>query len=305
MINVTIVGFGNVGTSLALLLLNNKHPLRLNIMDPNEQREGAILDLAHGMPLYSKKELYINNEKLFLNADFIFFAAGTPSLFGHSRLSKAKENTQLSKEIFKNRDFLKKPFIIVITNPVDIVSYSVYQCSGLSSQQVIGTGTFLDSLRLAYYLSCISKYNAEDFEAFVLGEHGSSQVAAFSMTRLKEQPILSSSEFRLKDLQLAQKHTREAANQIRKTQTGTTYGVSKCAEMIMDFLLSSDEHLLTLSMLTNEHYRSLLNLDHDIYISMPVIIKNGNIEIHNDIRLSDKEYDAYRKSAAILADIIQ
>ncbi|MCP4437600.1 MAG: hypothetical protein GY810_01520 [Aureispira sp.] len=304
MIDITVIGFGNVGSSLCLLLLNNKHPLRLNVMEPDKQAEGAFLDLAHGMPLYPGKELHVNNEDLFLNADFIFFTAGVPNLHGGSRLSTAKQNIQLSKDIFEHRTFSKIPYVIVITNPVDIISHSVYQFSGLPSDHVIGTGTFLDSVRLNYYLSTLSNYKANDFDAFVLGEHGSSQVPAFSMTKLKGQSILDNSAFSTQDLELAKKLTKTAAYQIRETQPGTTYGVSKCAEVLLDYLLGTEEHLLALSMLTNEHYRKLLNLDHDIYIGMPVKLKKGNIEVYNEINLSVEEREAYCKSAAILAEII-
>lgn len=305
MIDVTLIGFGNVGSSLSLLLLNNKHDLRLNVMEPDEKSEGAFLDLAHGMQLYQKKELYVNDEDLFLNADFIFFTAGIPNVHGGSRLSTAKQNIQIAKNVFEHRTFVKTPYIIVITNPVDIITHAVYQYSGLPPEHVIGTGTFLDSIRLAYYLSTVSNYKANDFDAFVLGEHGSSQVPIYSLTKLKGQPILENSEFSAEDFDLAQKLTRDAAYQIRETQMGTTYGVAKCAEVLLGFLLGEGEHLLTLSMLTNEHYRLLLNLDHDIYIGLPVTIKKGKAEIYNEIVLSVEEYDAYKKSAAILADIFE
>lgn len=305
MIDVTIIGFGNVGTSLSLLLLNNKYPLRLNVMEPNKQREGAFLDLAHGMPLYHKKELFVNNEDLFLNADFIFFTAGTPNTQGGSRLSTAKQNNLVARDVFEHRTFAKKPYIIVITNPVDIVSHSVYQYSGLPPERIIGTGAFLDSVRLAYYLSTVSTYKTDDFNAFVFGEHGSSQVPIFSMSTVKGEPILDHSEFTRDNLDLSYRLTRDAATKIRETQEGTAYGVAKCAEVLLDYLLGEDEHLLSLSMLTNDFYRSLLNLDHDIYISMPVILKNGKVEIYNEINLSTEELDAYRKSAAILANIIK
>ncbi len=304
MLDVTIIGFGNVGTSVALILLNNKHPLRLNIMEPDDQREGAILDLAHGMPLYPGKELHLNDEALFLNADFVFYSAGTPNVHGGSRLSTAKQNVQLTKEIFEHRTFVKTPYIIVITNPVDIVSHSVYQFSGLPATHVLGTGTFLDSVRLAYYLSGLSSYKPDDFEVFVLGEHGASQVPVYSMTKVLGQPILNESAFTLELLQTAKEQTKGAAYEIRKTQEGTTYGVSKCAEVLMDYILAEAEHLLPLSTLTNDHYRSLLNLDHDIYISLPVKLKSGKVEVCNEIEFSDEELEAYRASAAILAAVM-
>lgn len=305
MINVTVIGFGNVGSSLSSLLLSNKHPLCLNVMEPSQQRDGAFLDLAHSMSLNPTKELHVNDEDLFLHADFIFFTAGIPNVHGGSRLSTAKQNIQLAKEIFEHRTFTQTPYIIVISNPVDIISHSVYQFSGLPADHVIGTGTFLDSIRLNYYLSSGSNYPATDFESYVFGEHGSSQVPIYSMCKLKGEPLLDDSAFSAKELDLATKLTKDAAYSIRETQKGTVYGVSKCAAVILEYLLGTNEHLLSLSMLTNEHYRSLLQLDHDIYIGLPVTLKNGKLEIYNEIHLSNEELNAFRQSAAILAGIIE
>lgn len=305
MINLTIIGFGNVGASLALLLLNNKHSIRLNIIEPDPQREGAFLDLAHGMSLYRNKELFINDEELFADADFVFHSAGIPNKHGGSRLSTAKENIGLTKQLFESVHFTKNPYVIVITNPVDIISDAVYRFSDLPADRVIGTGTFLDSIRLSYYLSSISGQKTESFESFVLGEHGASQVPVYSMTMFNWKPILENSLFTDNILNLAKEMTINAAFQIRETQKGTTYGVSKCAETLFNYLLDTEEHLLTLSVLTNEYYRKLLKLEHNIYISLPVLVKNNSIEINNEHLLSPTELEAFRESARIIAANIE
>lgn len=305
MIDITIIGFGNVGSAIAVLLLNNKQALRLNIMDPNEQCEGAFLDLTHGMSLYPEMELSINNTEQFENADFIFYTAGTPNVNGSSRLTMAGQNCDLTNRIFGEINFSKAPTIFVITNPVDLVSHTIYRCTGIPAEKIIGTGTFLDSIRLQYYLSRISNHKVENFKTIVLGEHGSSQVPIYSHTKLNGKPIRESSEFTQKDLDLAHQLTKDAAFEIRKTQAGTLYGVSKCAVTLLDYILDKKEHILALSMLTNTHYRALLNLEQDIYISLPVLVKNGRFEIINDFQLSPEELEAYRKSAAIIAETMK
>lgn len=304
MITVTLIGFGNVGASLSLLLLNNRHHIRLNVMEPSQQTEGALLDLAHSMSLYPTKELNINDETLFLSSDFIFYTAGTPNEHGGSRLSKAKENIQLCKEIFSPRTFTNKPYIIVISNPVDIISHAVYQFSGLAANQVVGTGTFLDSIRLSYYLSKLSSTPVSDFETWVLGEHGSSQVPIFSMSKRKGKALMNQSVFTSKELEHAAELTKDAAYHIRKTQTGTKYGVAKCASILFDYLLGDKEQVLPLSMLTNDYYRSLLQLNRNIYISLPVKVKNGSLANNNEINLSVMELQALRQSAALIADLM-
>lgn len=304
MINVTIIGFGYVGSSLSVLLLNSEHQIRLNIMEPNSNCEGALLDLAHGTPLYNQKELHINNEELFIQADFIYYAAGISNVHGASRLSTTRQNVQLSKEIFSQRIFTNNPYIIVITNPVDIISQSVFMFTNLPAENVLGTGTFLDSIRLKYYLSSFSPFSTTDFETLVVGEHGDSQVPIYSSCKVKGLPILNHPMFSKKDLENITALTKNAAFQIRETQEATTYGISICAAKLLNYFLSKGEHSLTLSMLTNEHYRSLLLLEEKIYIGVPVIIKNGVITVNNEINMSNQELNAYRNSAKILSNTI-
>lgn len=305
MIDVTVIGFGNVGSSLSLLLLNNRHDMRLNVIEPNPQREGAFLDLAHGMTLYPNKELHINNQGLFDDADFIFYTAGIPNVHGGSRLSTAKQNIGLTQQLFEGRSFNKLPYIIVITNPVDIVAHSVFQYSGLPNNHVIGTGTYLDSVRLAYYLSVLSSFEPDEIDATVLGEHGDSQVPVYSLTKINGESIAEHKEFTGEMLTNATELTRNAAFEIRETQKGTTYGISKCAEMLMNYLMEEEEHVVSLSVLTNDHYRSLLDLDHDIYISVPVRISKKGVYPIENISLTSKEYADLKESAKILAEIIE
>ncbi len=272
-------------------------------MEPNPACEGAYLDLAHGMPLYNNKTIHLNDETLFLKADFIFYAAGIPNVHGGSRLSTAKQNIALSKSIFEHRTFKKAPYLIVITNPVDLIAQAVYQYSGLPANKVIGTGTFLDSIRLSWYLSWHSSYHPKDFRTIVLGEHGDSQVSIYSNSTLHGQPLVNHPEFTGETLTQIAAQTKNAAFQIRETQAGTTYGVAKCAEMLLNYLLWPETQTLTLSMYTNSHYRKLLNLNQDIYIGLPVMIDKRKIIIDNTIGLTDQEWIDFRASAAILTQM--
>lgn len=185
-----------------------------------------------------------------------------------------------------------------------MVSHAVFRYSGLPSERIIGTGTLLDSIRLSYYLSSVSGKNVDSFKSYVLGEHGSSQVPIYSMTKFNGKPILEEGIFTQNILNIAEDLTRNAAYQIRETQQGTTYGVSKCAETLFNYLLGEKEHLLTLSMLTNAHYRNLLKLEKDIYISMPVKLKKNTIEVYDKINLTPDELNAYRASARVIAENI-
>lgn len=305
MIDITIIGFGSVGSALTFLLLNNKHDMRINIMEPNPKKEGAILDLLHGMSLYANKELLVNDESSFINADFIFYSAGSPNIHGGSRLSTASQNIQLTKTIFSGVVFNKTPYVIVITNPVDIISYHVMHNANLPSSHVVGTGTLLDSVRLSYYLSIMSNYQVNEIKATVLGEHGDSQFAAYSMTEIDDIPISKIEFFTPQLLQEASDLTRNAAFKIRETQKGTLYGIAKCAEKIFNSLLSEEIEEYPLSALTNDDYNELLGLEKSIYISVPVKVSNKGIFIKNRINLKNSEVEAYRESARIIAEITE
>lgn len=273
-------------------------------MEPDPQCHGAFLDLAHGMRLYQDKELHINKPELFQKGNFIFYTAGIPNDHDGSRLSTAEENVQLANSIFQGVKFTKTPHIIVITNPVDIVTLAILKITGLPSNKVIGTGTYLDSQRLAYYLSEITNYSADDIDACVLGEHGASQVPIFSMTKIKGKAIMDFDEFCEADLDSVSELTKNAAFEIRKTQSGTRYGVAKCAESIFNMLLGPNDNHLVLSICTNDYYRILLGLERDIVISLPVEISGGQINIINNINLTEKELLSLKSSALILSKIV-
>lgn len=304
MVDVTVIGFGNVGSVLSVMLLNAFEEIRLNIMDPDPMREGAFLDLSHGMPLYEKRELRINDEYLFDNADFIFYTAGIPNKHGGSRLSTAKENIELTEKLFKGRSLHKEPYIIVITNPVDIVAHRVYEYTNLPKYKIVGTGTLLDSVRLSFYMSLLTDTKPQDYYSMVLGEHGDSQFAVYSQTTYKGILVREWPEFTTKILTEAEELTKDAAFQIRETQKGTTYGVAKCAVKIMDDLMSKEEHIYPLSLLTTNHFMKLLHLDLPIHISMPARVSSNGVFVLEDMEFTDEELKAYRTSARILSDII-
>lgn len=295
-----MIGFGYVGSTLSILLLKNKHSIALNIMEPDKNCEGAILDMAHGMYLLGENELYHNDRDLLEQADFVFYAAGIANEHGSSRLSITQDNIKLSKSIFEGINFRNSPYVIVITNPVDIISNTVKRFSNLPSSRVIGIGTFLDSLRLSYYLSELSNFHLTDFETMVCGEHGDSQVAIFSHSTLKGLPIIGHDSIDTNLLEQAVFKTKNAANQIRQTQEGTTYGVSICAEFLFNYLIDGGTYQLSLSVQTDEYYRELLQLKEDLYLGLPVIINSGEIELNRNITFSKDELMRMRNSAEII-----
>ena len=144
-IKVTIIGYGNVGRVLTHLLLGSNHALELNIMDPADWLSGAFLDLKHALGMQPNKRVHFNDQELFENSDYVFFTAGVLSKHGASRLTTVKDNAQLVKNIFFGKELNPEMHIIAITNPVDVITAAIFKYSNLPGNQVLGTGTYLDS----------------------------------------------------------------------------------------------------------------------------------------------------------------
>lgn len=299
-LNITVIGFGNVGSTLTFLLLEHERPLRINVMQNSNHKDGSILDMKHSMSLHPDKEFHVNNKELFNEADFIFYAAGIQNIHGESRLTTAKKNRDLTREIFCNQVFKNNPHIIVISNPVDLITSTLQEVCSLPPMRVLGTGTYLDSIRLSYYLSELSGFAPHEFEAWVLGEHGDSQVPIYSMTKLNNSPIREQKLFTEELLLNAEELTRNAAFQIRETQSGTMYGVSACAVNIMNALLSDKSTLLPLSVMTNSFFTDLLEINTPISISIPIEVSNRGLKYVEHHGFNDSEITALRASAAII-----
>ena len=303
MIDLTIIGFGHVGSTLTYHLMNAPGKMRINVMEPDVQKEGAFLDLLHAQSLYPEKELRVNDSDLFSAADFIFHTAGHPNTHGQSRLDKAQENSRLTETIFGGRSWQKDPFVIVITNPVDVITYATLQSTGLHANKVVGTGTFLDSVRLSYYLSTLSGVSVEDIDAYVLGEHGDSQCAIYSMATVSGKPILQHAAFSNRVLAQAMELTRNAAFQIRETQEATIYGVVKCAVELFERLQSRKETRMPLSVLSTQYYTELLGLNTPICLGLPTVVSNREIRVSN-VEFENEELTALKQSAVLLSEIV-
>ena len=152
-INITIVGFGNIGRCiLQQLLYEREHIFNINIIDPGPSLSGSFLDLSHSNALINRHQLSWNSRSYFEISDIIFHCAGPAVPKNSTRLSITKESKEITTSIFKNFRSKVNPFIIVISNPVDVISHLTFQLTGLDPQKIIGTGTLLDTIRMKYNL---------------------------------------------------------------------------------------------------------------------------------------------------------
>lgn len=297
-IEITIFGCGNVGAELLFLLMLHPHPLRINIIEPDKGREGAMLDIFHINGLENQHALFINNHDLVSDADFVFHTAGVCNKPNEKRDTVAKSNVKLTKTIFKEIQFNREPFIIVITNPVDLICYSLYLLHENLEDKIVGTGTFLDTLRLNYYTAHELNCRADDVDGWILGEHGDSMVPVFSKTFVKGKPVMEVAY--LKQLDAIALNTIKAAAHIRKTQAGTWYGVAYCAYVIFKNILNRVGGPFSLCIKTNDYYREFLKADEDIYIGLPALFDGNEFMPDNNFEMNSMERELLQTSAAKL-----
>ena len=264
--NITILGCGRVGATIVYNLIHRKDcKLNINIIDPNSDVEGSILDISHCLSLQTNHKIFFNDLNKFEVADFIFHVAGKRNKIGASRLSVLDDNLAITESIFKNKEFKNDPYVIVVANPVDVIAYHIWKKSTIKPERIIGTGTLLDSMRLQYYISREAKHPQKNVAAWVLGEHGDSMVPIYSQTHIDGVPLEEMMLMDNKSYERIRTCLVQAAATIKKTQGATYYGIASAAVSIFDALIKGDVTSLPASVKINDYYKDLLGVQSDIF----------------------------------------
>lgn len=253
---VTIIGFGNIGKVIApLLLLKKDYRFHINIIDTDISVSGAILDLEHALQLYKQHQLSYNNAALLNESDYIFHCAGASVPKGMSRLVTCQASVEITEAVFKNFKPIKKPFIIVVANPVEIITFITQKITGLPKEKVIGTGTLVDSIRMNYAVKNKNK-DIASIDSILLGEHGSTAFLSEQLSTVNNLPF--SSLFDRETINELMEKVKSSAEEIKETQKATIYGVSFCAWQIFEALLSEKAIKLPISTFIPEYLNKIL-----------------------------------------------
>lgn len=294
---ITVIGLGNVGRTVVQHLLAMEATFTINVIDPSEAVEGTFLDLAHSNALEKRHQLTWNDEYLLKRSDFVFHTAGPYFELGASRLSVANESIALTYQIFGNIGFEKTPYIIVISNPVDVITYHTWRASGLPAEYIIGTGTYLDTIRFEHYLAEHFQVALPQVSGLVLGEHGRSAVPILSQTHIEGEDL----SHHIGLVGRAKYDVVNAAYNIRKTQGATMFGVSVCAIEILKALLGELNLEAPLSIVLDERNQAKLQQKH-LAISVPTKIEQGKLVQYSLEGLPDNEIEQLRCSARVVAE---
>lgn len=305
---IAIIGCGFVGSACAFALMQSGLFSEMVLIDSNEERaEGEALDISHGLPFSKPMQIYSGTYDDITDAGIIAITAGAGQKPGESRLELVHKNVEIFKSIIpeiSKRNY--KGILLIVSNPVDIMTYTALKLSGLPSNQVFGSGTVLDTARLKYLLGEHLGVDARSVHAFILGEHGDSEIAAFSSANVSGIELKKFCDFACKTdkHEEAMKEIAEdvklSAYEIIKKKGATYYGIAMSVRRICEAIILDQKSILPISCLQNGK-----DGIENVVLSMPMIVGKHGAERSVEISLSEEERRAIKNSADMLKGIIK
>lgn len=301
---IVVIGAGNVGEAIGYTLMLRRQASDIVLVDLNEKRaKGSALDIAHGTAFSRQSRIRMGGYEECADAEAIIITVGVARKPGQTRLDLAKINVGIIRSITENiMRYADNPLIVVVSNPVDISTYIVQQTSGLPANRVIGTGTSLDTARFRYLLSEACKVDVCDINAYVLGEHGDSQVAIWSSAAVGGEPILdfiNRNNIVLDQDTIAQK-AKDSGAKVISLKGATFYGIAMTTSRIVEALLTDENSVLPVAHVLDSSFGALA----DVAVSLPCVLNRTGIARVMSIPMSDQERAAVEASAKTLRDFL-
>lgn len=295
---IAIIGAGFVGSTTAYALLLQDIAAEIILVDINEIRcRGEILDLSDALSFDGTSQIKSGTSDDAAQADIIIIAAGKPQKANESRVELLAANTKIINEVFKKiKPINPEAIIIVVTNPVDLITYQIQQIAGLPQNQVFGSGTFLDTQRLHSIIGHKLHISEESIDAYILGEHGDTQFAAWSSAKIGGVPALNFPNLTLKELTEMATDVKNKAYEIISCKGATYYGIAACVARMCKAIIFDQKLILPLS---------IFNQEFGICLSMPVVLGENGIEKIIPIPLNEDEKKQLNKSAETLKKLGQ
>jgi L-lactate dehydrogenase len=304
---VAVVGVGNVGATFAYALLLSGLAAEIVLIDANRAKaEGEAMDLNHTVPFAYPTRVWAGDYTDCAGAAVTVLAAGSNQKPGETRLDLIKRNVSIWRNIVSEvAKHNPAGILLVATNPVDILTYVAWKLSGLPSERVIGSGTLLDTSRFRYLLSQYFGVDARSVHAFIVGEHGDSEVPVWSSANIAGMRLPQFCEAQgIPDDRQAMENiflrTRDAAYQIIERKGATYYAVAAGLMRITQAILRDQRTVLSISsLITNYHGLT------DVCFSLPTVLDRGGIEKVLQLELDNDEMEKLRNSATVLKTTIK
>ena len=305
---VVIVGAGSVGATYCYALAQSGLADEIVLTDRNEDLvRGQVLDLVHGQPFFPTVNIRSGSSSDYVDAQVVVITAGSAQRPGETRLQLIQKNADIIGGIAEDIAAHKcKGVMLIVSNPVDVLAYVALKHSGWERGRVIGSGTVLDSARFRHLLSNHCVVDVHNVHAYILGEHGDSEFAAWSMTNVaginidKYCPVCGKCSGWKSQRQLIEKQVRESAYHIINYKGSTQYAVGLSLVKITGAILRSQNSVLTVSTLVDGEFGIK-----DVCLSVPCIVSDKGILRIIESPLTLEELGFLSHSATVLRTVIK
>ncbi len=304
---VALIGTGFVGSSYAFAMLNQGICEEFVMIDINQEKsEGDAMDLNHGLPFApAVTNIWFGDYPDCKEADIVVICAGANQKPGETRLDLVEKNTKIFEGIVNS--VMRSGFegiFLVATNPVDILSYATWKFSGLPKERVIGSGTILDTARFRYLLGDYFKVDPRNVHAYIIGEHGDTELPVWSRADIAGLPISTwmktKKDFRQEDLDQLFFNVRDAAYHIIKRKGATFYGIAMGLVRLTKAILQNENSVLTVSAYLDDQYGQS-----DIFIGVPAVVNRSGIREVVEISLNPVEQVQFNHSSDVIKGYLE
>lgn len=303
---VAIVGCGFVGSATAFCLMQSGLFSEMVLIDADHDKaEGEALDIAHGIPFVGHVDIYAGNYDDIVDAAIVIVTAGANQKPDETRLDLVHKNVGIYKSIMPeiaNRNY--QGILLIVSNPVDILTYVACKISNMPENRVIGSGTVLDSARLKYQLGEHLDVDSKSVHAFIIGEHGDSEIAAWSSANVSGVPLNDFCEMRghfkhEESMERIAAQVKNSAYEIISKKRATYYGIAMSVRRICEAIVRNERSILPISRMIHNEY----GID-NIALSMPAVVGRDGVETRVPISLNEEEQEKLKESADTLTEVL-
>lgn len=303
---VAVIGCGFVGSATTFALMQSKLFTEMVLLDIDfDKADGEAMDIAHGIPFAGQMKIYAGNYEDIADAGIIIITAGANQKPDETRLDLVNKNIAVYKNIIPKiavQGF--EGILLIVSNPVDILTYAAVKLSGFPENRVIGAGTVLDTARLKYALSEHLGVDSRNLHSFIIGEHGDSEIAAWSSTNVSGIPLDDFCEMRghfnhAQAMREIAEDVKNSAYEIIEKKDATYYGIAMSVKRICESIVRDEKSILPVSAVMHGYYGI-----EGIALSMPAIVGANGVETHVPISLNEEEEKALSHSVETIKGIV-
>jgi len=302
---IAVVGVGSVGSAMAYALMISGLAGEMVLVDIDKRKaEGEAMDLAHGASFISPVKIYAGDYQDCHDADIIVFSAGANQKPGQTRLDLIHKNLMVLREVLPK--IIKaggNSILLMVSNPVDVLTYAALRITGLPPNQVLGSGTVLDSSRFRFLIGERCQVEARNIHAYVVGEHGDSEVALWSLANIagiSVEEYCNMNGITLLDKRLVSSQVRRAGYEIIERKGATYFAIGLAVRRICESIIRDENSILTVSGLLEGEYGIS-----DVCMSLPSLVNRAGRVRTLPAPVSKEEKAALQQSASVLKESVE